>query len=52
MRAEFEEIGQIAAAHGLAVVGITSAEPLEADADRLADWQKHGFAAEMNYMLR
>lgn len=37
---------------GLSVLGITGADKLQADLERLQSWQERGFAAGMTYMLR
>ena len=47
-----ESVKSIAAGCGLTVLGVTDLAPLQPDAERLAAWQKSGFAGEMQYMQR
>lgn len=42
----------LAQQQGLDIVAVTSADPLEADAERLQAWQQAGYAGEMEYMQR
>ena len=41
-----------ARAAGFDLVGVTTAEPLEAGGERLREWQEAGMAADMGYMRR
>lgn len=42
----------LAARCGLSVLGVTGADRLQADLERLRSWQERGLAAGMTYMLR
>lgn len=49
---ELSTLQTLAARSGLTVVGVTGAEELRVDGERLRTWQERGFAAEMGYMQR
>ena len=48
----FNLIKQLATAGGFSVVGVAPVDAFDIDRDRLSDWQRQGFAGEMEFMKR